>query len=177
MKIFEIISERIIPFELLLVEASDNKKVKSNLKIPLNSKNSLHVWTGEHYDQRSRERLTTPQSQRDFNDMMVKFAKDPIAHEVEAMEIDSKNSSRFCLYNDRNLGVALVKKTISLPKNPKILEECYLITTLKHDLFPYSNQVLYKVPDNGPCRRFNKEDMAKLKGPQLKAFKKGGRGI
>lgn len=166
-------------FDSLLNEASaNNERQRTNLLIPSRqiSQNGLHVWVGPHYDKRSQERLNA-ESNSDFKNMMIKFANDPISKEVENMEVDSQNASDFCLFSDRNLGVAITKTSVSLNKKHSKFEDCYLIKTLSDTLFPYSNQVLYRVPDEGECRRFTEEDRQSMNWKQQKAFTRGGRGI
>jgi hypothetical protein len=126
----------------------------------------------DHWNDRQSERLDAQQLS-DFKNMLTKFAADPIKSEVVALEPDSPYS-KFCLYDDRNLGTAIAKRSIPLPKSEKFVIT-YAVTTVSPEMFPYSNQTLYKVPDQGPVRKFTDDDKKMFTQKQQQALSKTGR--
>ena len=109
----------------------------------------------------------------DFKKMIVKFAQDPIVQEVRDMPPGDRHSE-FCVYDERFLGAAIVKKERMIP-NTKKFHNIYEITTVSPGLLFYSHQTLYKVPDEGPCRKFNQEDSEQLSNSQAKGVSRTGR--
>lgn len=127
----------------------------------------------KHYKDRETEKLVISE-QQEVGRMLAKFVKDPVSNRVTSVDADEGIS--FCLFNDNNLGVALLKKEFKFDKKNDYFTG-YLITTVSQSLFPYSDQQLFRVPNdpNEPCRLFNKDDLKTLSRSQSKALTKTGR--
>lgn len=130
------------------------------------------IMLGDHWNARQAERLSANQL-LDFKSMLLKFSRDPIKSQVIEMEPDDRYSE-FCLYNDENLGTSIAKKSIPHPTT-KELHTIYMVTTVSPGLLFYSWQTLYRVPNEGPVRRFSQEDLKTLSNSQNKGLSKGGR--
>jgi len=127
----------------------------------------------KHYGDRESQRLIFAE-QTEIGRMFSKFIKDPISSKVT--NADPEEGFSFCLYNDENLGVALQKREFMFDDIDDFFTG-YLVTTVHRNLLPYSNQQLFRVPNdpNEPCRLFNEEDLETLTPQQRRAISRRGR--
>lgn len=140
-----------------------------------NKKNDVDgiILGSRHYEQRETQRLIFSE-RKEVSRMFKKFVNDPISTVVTSA--DPEEGKSFCLYNDDNLGVAVLKKEFMFDKANNFFTG-YLITTVSQNLLLYSNQTLFKVPNDPsePCRLFNAEDLASLTPAQRRGLGPQGR--
>lgn len=140
-----------------------------------NPKNKVDgiILGSKHYGDRETQKLLANE-QREIGRMFGKFVRDPVSKQVTSVDVEDGMS--FCLYNDDNLGVALTKKEFKFDNIDDYFVG-YLVTTVSQGLFPYSDQQLFRVPNDPsePCRLFNEQDKESLTPSQKKALGKQGR--
>lgn len=165
-----------IPEQILLSEALKDYTTfaQSKFQEP-NPKNKVDgvILASKHYKDRETEKLVISE-QQEIVRMFKKFVKDPVSRKVTNVDVDEGIS--FCLFNDNNLGVALKKREFKFDQTDDLFVG-YLVTTVSQSLFPYSDQLLFRVPNdpNEPCRLFNEQDKETLSRSQTKALGKQGR--
>jgi len=158
MKIFEIITQYV---------TSNNELWEAERRLPYKFPDGMIIF-GDHVDDRLMRIAQENKASVMF--MLKKITQDPINNMITSL---NENDS-FAIFNEKNIGISFVKDI----RKSKITETnftVYKITTIGPNLFPYSTQKLFMVPDQGPCRVMTSEDRRMFSKDQNKAFSPAGR--